>query len=166
MHPQPASKSVCCHLNACLMSWPMVFPGTFPLNTRKRSSRSERSYHKVDADEKILVLIHTGCTLADEVWCVRRRLSSARRTRWTSSQRMPSACRSPAWCESARVPVGIKGTERWGEGQREGERWGRGEIVQDDHGAANSCTLWLNLSSITFRSKWHFIFRLHRFHSN
>lgn len=131
MRPQPASKSACCHLNAWLMSWLIVFLRTFSLNKREQC---EASYHKVAADETTLVLIHAGCALADEVWCPlkflrqrrdRCRLSLARPARWTFRQRTAATRCSPAPRESARVPVGIKGTERWGEG--EGERGEVGE---------------------------------------
>lgn len=163
------------------MSWLIAFLRTISLYKREKedSHQSETSYHEVAADEKPLALIHAGRALADEVWrslkilrrrCDGSRLSFARRpARWTFRLPVPSTCCSPARCECARVPVGIKETERWGEGRREREReerWGRGEIVGDDHGAANLCALWLNLSSIMFPSKWQFIVELHHFHSN
>lgn len=50
------------------MSWLIVLLRTLSLSERESSNQSETSYHKVAADEKTLVLmIHTGCALADVV---------------------------------------------------------------------------------------------------
>lgn len=66
MHCQPASRIASCQLKAWRMSWLIVSLRTFSLNKRQRFNQSERSYHKVDADATTLVLIHTGCVLAEE----------------------------------------------------------------------------------------------------
>lgn len=130
MHPQPASKSALlpaeCMTDELANSLPAGRSLLIKENTLislkcltvKRLQMKKGSCWSIQAVHLLMK--------SDALWKIlRQKMRSPptcpwhRPARWTFRQRMPSTCCSPVRCECARVPVGIKGTTRWGEGQRE-----------------------------------------------